>query len=632
MYTVKQLYILIHYFHLVFSRQFRISETRQLKTLYQKTGNHWVIQDDLILPKSEFQRLTRNKNRPFTKSFKGNGILKWDQYPRNGRFLIGYKIKPEWFGTEKTDYMYGKKVSEWDKIKNELPKALKDIESKTALKFIDISKSNRNKFRHWIEYIGEPKATWALYGCRSILGRSGGFGNLIKGDGGQLISLGRGCVIKTTIIHETLHSLGWIHEQNRPDRDENVNIVWKNIKAKDSKNFVKQTSSLTSGTPYDFNSIMHYHNTAFSNSTGPTITSKIKNKKIFTINEWSSFNSKIYRQGLSGWDAYEINKIYNLNQHCKDRGMVWGLWNDAPGKNEPKYEVKLRRKDTCVHKKHGVLKTCDDLPCGANRICKNIKKAPGFICKRKIDPCRRQNCMNGKCEADFYSGVQPTPFKCICKSSFMGKRCEVKINCSKGKRFVLDEKSYLARACEKPEKYVLNLSGLGFINGIGASAFDEFQNDIDTLKFRQSNIKSIEYYYSDRYEQKKTAFNSLRSLKNLDLSYNYIDRIPELAFYNNYLLEKLDISHNRLSGLLSEKLFQSSLKIIFLNDNPELILREETFKNLVKIKKLWIHNTNGSDTGRKILCRKLKNTGKVEDECCYGVTQDFYRNDIRLCL
>lgn len=48
--------------------------------------------------------------------------------------------------------------------------------------------------------------------------------------GGQEISVGNGCEAKEVIVHEILHALGFYHEQSRADRDEFVEIFWKNIK------------------------------------------------------------------------------------------------------------------------------------------------------------------------------------------------------------------------------------------------------------------------------------------------------------------------------------------------------------------------------------------------------------------
>jgi len=37
------------------------------------------------------------------------------------------------------------------------------------------------------------------------------------------------CLDKAIILHELIHALGFYHEQNRPDRDEFVEILWQNI-------------------------------------------------------------------------------------------------------------------------------------------------------------------------------------------------------------------------------------------------------------------------------------------------------------------------------------------------------------------------------------------------------------------
>ncbi|XP_029000558.1 high choriolytic enzyme 1-like [Betta splendens] len=90
----------------------------------------------------------------------------------------------------------------------------------------------------------------------------------------QQISLQKGsCVHVKTVQHEVLHALGFHHEQTRSDRDTYVDIHWENIKSEDKSNFEKlKTYNLY--TPYDYNSVMQYHNLAFSINGKPTITAK----------------------------------------------------------------------------------------------------------------------------------------------------------------------------------------------------------------------------------------------------------------------------------------------------------------------------------------------------------------------
>ncbi|KAK2854271.1 hypothetical protein Q5P01_006932 [Channa striata] len=108
-------------------------------------------------------------------------------------------------------------------------------------------------------------------GCWSYVGRQR---NL------QPISLQRnGCVYQNTVQHEVMHALGFHHEQVRSDRDSYVNILTQNIQPGMESNFKKvQTNNL--GTPYDFNSVMHYPNYAFSKNGLPTITAKSNPKMV----------------------------------------------------------------------------------------------------------------------------------------------------------------------------------------------------------------------------------------------------------------------------------------------------------------------------------------------------------------
>ncbi|KAM9367031.1 high choriolytic enzyme 1-like [Symphorus nematophorus] len=102
-------------------------------------------------------------------------------------------------------------------------------------------------------------------GCWSYLGRQ---------RRGQVVSLKKnGCLYTGTVQHEVLHALGFHHEHVRSDRDRFVSIHTDNIQTGRESNFVRRpTNNL--GTPYDFNSVMHYSNFAFSKNGKPTIIAK----------------------------------------------------------------------------------------------------------------------------------------------------------------------------------------------------------------------------------------------------------------------------------------------------------------------------------------------------------------------
>ena len=57
--------------------------------------------------------------------------------------------------------------------------------------------------------------------------------------GGQLVSVGVGCLQHGVVLHELLHSLGLWHEQSRLDRDSHVTVRWENIRRGREDNFAK---------------------------------------------------------------------------------------------------------------------------------------------------------------------------------------------------------------------------------------------------------------------------------------------------------------------------------------------------------------------------------------------------------
>ena len=65
------------------------------------------------------------------------------------------------------------------------------------------------------------------------------------------------------MAHELSHTLGFWHEQSRPDRDTYVTINLGNIKDDMEYNFDKKAGAYTYGT-YDFDSVMHYGQCAFT--------------------------------------------------------------------------------------------------------------------------------------------------------------------------------------------------------------------------------------------------------------------------------------------------------------------------------------------------------------------------------
>lgn len=131
---------------------------------------------------------------------------------------------------------------------------------------------------HFKQREREPDYIEFIYdrGCWSYVGHI---------SGRQEVSIGRftrdpPCE-QGSITHELGHALGFYHEQNRPDRDQYVEILWHNMRSGTENNFKKYpVEEINSrGVEYDYGSLMHYSKYQGNNRPGvQTMKSLRKNK------------------------------------------------------------------------------------------------------------------------------------------------------------------------------------------------------------------------------------------------------------------------------------------------------------------------------------------------------------------
>ncbi|XP_048575619.1 zinc metalloproteinase nas-7 isoform X2 [Nematostella vectensis] len=184
-------------------------------------------------------------------------------------------------------------------MRNYILQAMAEIQQNSCVRFRD----RQPEDRYFIRFVRK-------FGCWSPVGRQVGT------TGGQELSLGPGCEDPGIILHELMHALGFWHEQARTDRDQFINVLWENVLPGQQKNFNRWNGRKLDfvGQAYDFTSVMHYGNTAFSKNGKPTMIS-IKDPNL-------QFGAT--RSTLSDTDKIQLNALYD----CEVSGGGWSHWSN----------------------------------------------------------------------------------------------------------------------------------------------------------------------------------------------------------------------------------------------------------------------------------------------------------------
>ncbi|MDF1678471.1 MAG: M12 family metallopeptidase [Legionellaceae bacterium] len=177
------------------------------------------------------------------------------------------------------------------KIDETLPKAQKDAateamalwEAHTVVRFLPLTADNEHDFPDYVLLMPASGKT-----CASSVGRQGGV---------QVLRLASRCHTML-VAHELGHLLGLWHEQARLDRDLYVDVLWENIRDDHYHNFNQRVGEGYDKGPYDYDSIMHYSETAFSKNGKPTIVPRVPGVKVGQ------------RTHLSAGDIASVNALY----------------------------------------------------------------------------------------------------------------------------------------------------------------------------------------------------------------------------------------------------------------------------------------------------------------------------------
>uniref|UniRef100_A0A0K0F132 Zinc metalloproteinase n=1 Tax=Strongyloides venezuelensis TaxID=75913 RepID=A0A0K0F132_STRVS len=214
--------------------------------------------------------------------------------------------------------------------KDLIRKALKILEDETCLQFQQVNKPSESSpgLRY---YKGD--------GCNSHVGMKPTFGF-------QDISIGDKCNGIGTVQHETMHALGFIHEQSRADRDRYLNVFLENVIDLMAHNFIKLElkDTLSYGSDYDFGSVMQYSTNAFS---------KNKQATMLPINKLYEMTPGLLRS-ISFLDARTINQHYCYDKIRKD------LYCENEGYADPNKINQCR----CIKGFTG--RTCNKIETGSN--------------------------------------------------------------------------------------------------------------------------------------------------------------------------------------------------------------------------------------------------------------------------
>ena len=132
---------------------------------------------------------------------------------------------------------------------------------------------------------------------------NGCFAHIGKKEGQNAYNLGNGCGY-VVAVHEWGHTIGALHTQTRPDRDNFVEINWGNVNPDGLGNFYMNEVILQKDdSEYDYDSVMHYPTFAFP------IDSRYQTLRVKAPNTFD-LPSHAHREGFSDQDEESFRLWY----------------------------------------------------------------------------------------------------------------------------------------------------------------------------------------------------------------------------------------------------------------------------------------------------------------------------------
>lgn len=126
----------------------------------------------------------------------------------------------------------------------------------------DLNLVERTTEPDYLVFEADPSA------CASLIGRAGG---------PQVVRLASYCQ-PHDVMHEIGHAAGLVHEHQRPDRDQHIDVFDQCIRAGSEPQFERWSWMATNFGPYDHESLMHYDSRGYLNFLAGGCTATILDK------------------------------------------------------------------------------------------------------------------------------------------------------------------------------------------------------------------------------------------------------------------------------------------------------------------------------------------------------------------